>query len=59
MKQGKPVDAMREPAMNYLVRTKPAFDKWSEGEKTAWQEVEARVGTLGTPAPPPAKEEKP
>jgi tetratricopeptide (TPR) repeat protein len=59
VKQGKPGDAMREPAMNYLVRTKPAFDKWSEGDKAAWQEVEARIGTLGTPAPPPAKEEKP
>lgn len=58
-KQGKPADFLREPAMDYLVRTKPAFDKLTESEKAVWHEVEARVGSLGTPAPPPAKEEKP
>jgi hypothetical protein len=59
VKQGKPADALREPAMNYLVRTKPAFDNLTEAEKAAWHEVEARIGSLGAPTPPPTKEEKP
>ncbi|WP_341407089.1 tetratricopeptide repeat protein [Luteolibacter soli] len=59
VKQAKPADALREPAMNYLIRTKPALGNSSEAEKASWQEVEARVATLGSPAPPPAKEEKP
>jgi len=59
VKQAKPADALREPAMNYLVRTKPALGTLSEAEKAAWQEVEAHVGSLGSPTSPPAKEEKP
>jgi tetratricopeptide (TPR) repeat protein len=58
-KQGKPADSLREPALDYLVRTKPALDHLSEAEKAAWHEVEARIGSLGTPTLPPTKEEKP
>ncbi|MCW1922362.1 tetratricopeptide repeat protein [Luteolibacter arcticus] len=58
-KQGKPSDALREPAMNYLVRTKPAFANLTEAEKAAWQEVEARAGSLSAATPAPTKEEKP
>jgi hypothetical protein len=59
VKQGKPADALREPAMNYLVRTKPIIDGLSEAEKTSWHEVEARTASLGAPTSPPAQEEKP
>lgn len=60
-KQGKPADVVREPGMNYLARTKPAFAQWSDAEKAAWQEIEKRIATLGTSpvAPEPAKVEKP
>ncbi|MCW1885070.1 tetratricopeptide repeat protein [Luteolibacter flavescens] len=58
VRQGKPADIVRETALNYLVRTKPAFETMNEAEKVIWQDAEARTGALGShPTPPPAVKE--
>jgi tetratricopeptide (TPR) repeat protein len=57
-KEGKTAESLREPAMNYLARTKPGFDRWTEAERTAWQEIEGRIAPP-RPAAPPDQEDKP